>query len=66
MSRNCSGHDPDKKLCKHGFLQSGACHGMALGTPMCCQEELCGRMFDKNGGKPIQPCAAIPHSRVVR
>jgi hypothetical protein len=42
----------DKTECKNGFLISGACFGTA-GTPMCLKEEVCGRLYDLNGGKPV-------------
>ena len=40
--------------CKNGFSASAVCHGISAETvtPMCCKEELCGRLFDYNGGKP--------------
>lgn len=40
--------------CKNGFSVTGACHGINAETvlPMCCKEELCGRLFNHNSGKP--------------
>jgi hypothetical protein len=40
--------------CKNGFSVSAVCHGIGTDSvaPMCCKEELCGRLFNNNGGKP--------------
>lgn len=42
----------DTPLCKNGFPIGGACLGTA-GTPICLQEEVCGRIYDYNGGRPL-------------
>lgn len=45
--------------CKNGFPVTGACQG-AAGTPVCCNEALCGRLYEAFGGKPPTPHAAPP------
>lgn len=41
----------DKIECENGFWITGACLGIR-GTPPCCQEELCGKLYWPIGGKP--------------
>lgn len=41
----------DTPLCKNGFPIWGPCLGTA-GTPICLQEEVCGRIYAFNGGRP--------------
>ncbi len=57
--RSPDGHD----LCKNGFPTNGACFG-TIGTPICLQEKLCGRLFAHNGGRPIPPAQWIPLAEV--
>lgn len=38
--------------CRNGFPLTGSCLGTA-GTPVCCREELCGRLYDHCGGWPL-------------
>ena len=40
-----------ENLCLNGFPVTGPCLG-ATGIPTCCREELCGRIYEANGGKP--------------
>ena len=37
--------------CRHGFPMTGACFGTG-GTPICCNERVCGRIYEQSGGKP--------------
>lgn len=45
--------------CRNGFPQTGPCWGIA-GTPICCNEEVCGRLYDKWGGRPPQQLETSP------
>lgn len=50
----CSSAVPERGVygpCKDGFPQTGACWGLS-GTPVCCNEELCGRLYEQFGGSP--------------
>lgn len=38
--------------CSNGFPITGPCLG-ADGVPVCCDEDLCGRLYEHNGGKPV-------------
>lgn len=40
--------------CLDGHIQTGVCAGIDTETvvPTCCNENLCGRLYDKSGGKP--------------
>lgn len=47
----CSALQTDS-TCRNGFYVTGPCHGTD-GTPICVQEEVCGRIYGANGGIPI-------------
>ena len=47
----CSASDREHHFCRNGFPQRASCFG-TNGTPVCCQEEVCARLFEKWGGKP--------------
>ena len=47
----CSAHVAGSDVCKNGFPQSAACV-VVDATPACCNEALCGRLYDHCGGKP--------------
>lgn len=61
MLKKCSSHIEGHAICRDGFPQSPGCVAPptprdgkppAYTVPLCCDEELCGRVFDKTGGKP--------------
>lgn len=41
----------DQVECRSGFMITGPCLGTA-GTPICCNEEICGRIYFEIGGRP--------------
>lgn len=43
--------------CANGFPVTGSCRGCA-GTPVCCNEELAGRLYNEFGGKPPLPISS--------
>ena len=51
MPPDCSAARYDSHWCNNGFPQSGACF-TGSGTPTCCQEAVCARLWSHNGGKP--------------
>lgn len=58
----CSGARPSENFCAHGFPQTVVCFVPSQTiAPMCCDEEVCGRLFSHNGGKPeARPCTCHP------
>jgi hypothetical protein len=48
-------------VCRNGFPVFGSCRGTA-GTPMCCREEACGRLYNSSGGKPKPIEEVSPHA----
>lgn len=57
MSRRipCKSHVAGSRIydpCRDGFPQTAACAGVGGVVPICCKEELCGRLYANSGGKP--------------
>lgn len=53
----CSSYLPDSGTygpCRDGHPQTAVCTGISADTvtPACCNEELCGLMYEPFGGKP--------------
>lgn len=67
--KKCSSYIPENGVygsCKDGHFQTAVCAGID-GLPTCCNEELCGRLYDHNGGKPLQGfTSAVKLSSVIR
>ena len=38
--------------CRDGFPQTATCAGVGVAVPICCQEELCGRLYSNSDGRP--------------
>lgn len=51
-----------RHVCKNGFPVTGACLG-ASATPVCMQEELCGRLYAETGGRPQFLTEQLPEHR---
>lgn len=50
----CKSYRPERGTygsCADGFPQTGACWS-GNSFPVCCNEELCGRLYENFGGKP--------------
>ena len=60
--KTCVMYQKKKQKCRSGFDQSNVCRGLLIGfkgdydnianIPQCCNEERCGRLYSKSGGKP--------------
>lgn len=57
----CQSYIATSHECRDGFPATAACWGMGFidswgishyAVPICCQEELCGRIYGDAGGKP--------------
>lgn len=52
---DCAALSAGRTCCTNGFPVTGGCYGRIKGgKPMCMREEWCGRVYNRNGGKPIQ------------
>ena len=56
---DCSGYRRGEGLCRHGFIQTGACTAnpdpnffRRTKPPMCMNEDWCAWFFASSGGKP--------------
>jgi len=56
MTTKCSSYQRGEYHCKDGHVQTAACAGVTLESivPTCCNEILCGRLYEHNGGKPSE------------
>jgi hypothetical protein len=61
----CQSYMPDRDFCRDGFPQRSPCWG-APGTPVCCNEALCARLYDNNGGKPPERLYGYPQPNGTR
>lgn len=65
MAIECSAARHDSHWCNNGFPQNGACF-VPGGTPFCCSEVQCDRLWGHNGGKPdLQRVAEIRRTETL-
>jgi hypothetical protein len=58
MANECSAARHDSHWCDSGFPQSGACF-VPGGTPFCCNEALCARLFPETGKPDLSRLAEL-------
>lgn len=49
--KKCSALRSNPYRCINGFPVSAACAGIPT-IPICCKEDITGRLFNQNGGRP--------------